>query len=213
VNKSQNTIQVATESADERVRYFNEFYEKHIAHEDSLLIVTLKFHLFAEEQLSRIIQMIFPNPKAVLDKSTQFRDKVRLFRAIARPRDNIVASQIEGLGEIRNKFAHNMSFDFRGRDDGFLNGFAKLCQCNQSEVPNDLNKRLLKFKSGLGSLSGNLSGIVSRVEISPMSYLIEAGGHLKNDRLIPVDDIYPGDEIKNISVAVKRHMQETTDNT
>lgn len=202
----QVTVQLAIDDFNQHFQYFDTFYKKHILNEDNTLVITLKFHLFAEEQLNRIIKMAFPNPSAVLKDRTPFAIKLNLFRSIARPRDIIAINQLEGLGKIRNKFAHNMEFDFlNSNNQDFLDAFNKLRESLPKNLQSATKNRLDILRSALHGLCGHLSSVISQLRIAPLTYLLQSGEHLKKDRLINVKDIYPVTEMKAISSAIKKY--------
>ncbi|MFD0960977.1 hypothetical protein [Paenibacillus chungangensis] len=91
----------------------NKFLED--ANGESELVIILKGHLYIENQLDNLLKKSLVYPEIILDKRMRFVDKTRLAVAMGLiPRPEI--HPILRLNDIRNAFAHNLSYQLNERD-------------------------------------------------------------------------------------------------
>ncbi|NQT23305.1 MAG: hypothetical protein HQ579_07730 [Candidatus Omnitrophica bacterium] len=90
------------------------FYNKHLRYNVDPMTIILKTHLRVESYLDRILFLLLPKPKKILEKT--FTLKVDFIESLNVLPGEAIIKKIRTLNTIRNKFAHNLNKKLTTKD-------------------------------------------------------------------------------------------------
>ena len=83
------------------------------------IILVLTIHLYTEFWINKLIELRSPNPKEILDRNYVFAIKLMLVYNMGLIPEQLYLN-IKKLNTLRNKYAHNLDYDFTKSDLNYI---------------------------------------------------------------------------------------------
>lgn len=127
--------------------------------------IVLKVHLYVEQKLDELIDIIFPNSDYILRQT--FAQKVNILNSMGALGERNYNAFIT-INKIRNKFSHKFGYSLSEKD---LNELKQICKLDNKSTPDELKKH--SFSENLFIL-----GLVAADFKGRLEYLAEISGEL-----------------------------------
>ncbi|MGH4140739.1 hypothetical protein [Clostridium sp.] len=83
------------------------------------IVLVLTIHLYTEFWINKCIELCSPKPKEILDKNFVFSTKLMLVYNMGLIPEQLYLN-IKKLNTLRNKYAHNLDYDFTKSDLNYI---------------------------------------------------------------------------------------------